>query len=259
MDLKLDSTSYIPRIKFIENQDNSLFIFTLNRLQNKLEIYSANPRSTICTLVLRDEDERYIDEFGYMQTQFYGDKFIMQSERDGHNHLYLYNQNGKLERQITKGDFEVLALHGYEEKTGTVYYESNETGIYDCAVWKIDSKGKKTVLSPQKGTSHARFSNGYKYFINTWSDFSTPYRVTVFNNAGKELRLIDDNKETALNVSIYGLPQKEQFSFQTVDGTTLYGWMIKPSDASDSRPCPLVLYQYSGPGSNEMINVKQNE
>ena len=254
MDLKLDSTSYIPRIKFVENQDNSLFIFTLNRLQNKLEIYSANPRSTICTLVLRDEDERYIDEFGYMQTQFYGDKFIMQSERDGHNHLYLYNLSGKLERQITKGDYEVLALHGYEAKTGTVYYESNETGIYECAVWKIDSKGKKTVLTPQKGTSHARFSNGYKYFINTWSDISTPYRVSVLSNAGKELRLIDDNQETALSVSIYGFPQKEQFSFQTVDGTTLYGWMMKPSDASDSRPCPLVLYQYSGPGSNQVTN-----
>ena len=120
MDLKLDSTTYIPRIKFIENEDNTLFIFTLNRLQNKLEIYSANPRSTVCKLTLLEQDERYIDEFSYMDTRFYGTQFIMQSERDGHRHLYLYELNGQLKRQITKGDFDVLALHGYDPKSGTV-------------------------------------------------------------------------------------------------------------------------------------------
>ena len=162
MDLKLDSTSYIPRIKFVENEDNSLFIFTLNRLQNKLEVFSANPRSTLCTLILREQDDRYIDEFGYMQTQFYGNQFIMQSERDGHRHLYLYDLKGQLKRQITKGDFDVLTLHGFDPKSGTVFYESNESGMYDCAVWKIDGKGKKTILTPERGTSHARFSTGCK-------------------------------------------------------------------------------------------------
>ena len=254
MDLKLDSTSYIPRIKFVENDDNSLFIFTLNRSQNKLEIYSANPRSTLCTLTLREQDERYIDEFAYMQTQFYGDQFIMQSERDGHRHLYLYNLKGQLKRQITSGDFDVLALHGFEPKSGTTYYESNESGMYDCAVWKVDSKGKKTILTPKEGTSHARFSTGYRYFINSWSDMSTPTRVTVITDAGKTLRTIDDNQDIATAALEYGLPKKEKFSFVTTDGTTLYGWMVKPAGADESHPCPVILYQYSGPGSNEVLN-----
>ncbi len=254
MDLKLDSTTYIPRIKFIENEDNTLFIFTLNRLQNKLEIYSANPRSTVCKLTLREQDDRYIDEFGYMQTQFYGTQFIMQSERDGHRHLYLYDLNGQLKRQITKGDFDVLALHGYDPKSGITYYESNESGIYDCAVWKIDGKGKKTRLTPEKGTSHARFSTGCKYYINTWSDMSTPYLVTRHDASGKQLGVIDDNADIKLAALEYGLPRKEQFSFKTVDGTTLYGWMVKPSGADESHPCPVILYQYSGPGSNEVLN-----
>ena len=254
MDLKLDSTTYIPRIKFIENEDNTLFIFTLNRPQNKLEIYSGNPRSTVCKLILREQDDRYIDEFGYMQTQFYGTQFIMQSERDGHRHLYLYDLNGQLKRQITKGDFEVLALHGYDPKSGTVYYESNESGIYECAVWKIDGKGKKTRLTPDKGTSHARFSTGCKYYINTWSDMSTPYLVTRHDASGKQLGVIEDNAEVKQSALEYGLPAKEQFSFQTVDGTTLYGWMVKPADADESHPCPVILYQYSGPGSNEVLN-----
>ena len=254
MDLKLDSTTYIPRIKFAENEDNSLFIFTLNRSQDKLEIFSANPRSTLCTLILREQDDRYLDEYVYMDTQFYGDKFIMQSERDGYNHLYLYGLNGRLERQITKGDFEVLALRGYDAKTGTVYYESNESGIYDCAVWKIDSKGRKTMLTQAKGTSHAQFSKNYKYFINSWSDMSTPTRVSVITDAGKTLRTIEENLDIASAALEYGLPQKELFSFETVDGTTLYGWMVKPANADENHPCPLILYQYSGPGSNEMTN-----
>lgn len=254
MDLKLDSTTYIPRIKFIENEDNTLFIFTLNRPQNKLEIYSGNPRSTVCKLILREQDDRYIDEFGYMQTQFYGTQFIMQSERDGHRHLYLYDLNGQLKRQITSGDFDVLTLHGYDPKSGTAYYESNESGIYDCAVWKIDGKGKKTRLTPDKGTSHARFSTGCKYYINTWSDMSTPYLVTRHDASGKQLGVIEDNAEVKQSALEYGLPAKEQFSFQTVDGTTLYGWMVKPAGADESHPCPVILYQYSGPGSNEVLN-----
>jgi dipeptidyl-peptidase-4 len=254
MDLKLDSTTYIPRIKFAENEDNSLFIFTLNRLQNKLEIYSANPRSTLCTLILREEDESYFDESAYMDTKFYGDRFIMQSERDGHNHLYLYGLNGRLQKQITSGNFDVLALHGYDAKTGTVYYESNESGIYDCAVWKIDGKGKKTRLSQEKGTSHAQFSTDYKYFINAWSDMNTPYMVTRNDAKGTILGVIESNKDLATTALEYGLPRKEYFSFVTSDGTTLYGWMIKPAGADASHPCPVIMFQYSGPGSNKVTN-----
>src|SRR5690606_484611 len=100
MDLKIDSTCYIPRIQFVENEVNNLLIFTLNRSQNRLEIFSANPRSTLCTMILREDDSRYIDEFVYMGTKFFGDRFIMQSERDGHRHLYLYDLNGRLQKQI---------------------------------------------------------------------------------------------------------------------------------------------------------------
>lgn len=254
MDLKLDSTTYIPRIKFIDNDDNSLFIFTLNRTQNVLEVYSGNPRSNICTLVLREEDKRYIDCQSYMDTQFYGDRFIMQSEKDGYNHLYMYGINGKLIKQLTKGNFEVKALHGYDAKSGTVYYESNESGMYDCAVWKLDSKGRKTRLTPEKGTSHATFSTGLKYFYNSWSDMDTPTRITLHDNNGKLIRNIELNEKLAESASAAGLKKKELFSFKTVDGTELYGWMVKPDNADASHPCPLVMYQYSGPGSNEMTN-----
>ena len=255
MDLKLDSTSYIPRIQFVENEDNSLFIFTLNRRQNRMEIFSANPRSTLCTLILREDDERYIDEFTYTGAKFIGNSFILMSERDGHSHLYLYDLKGRLQRQLTSGDFDVLELHGYDAKTGTVYYESNESGMYDCAVWKSDSKGRKTRLTNEHGTSHATFSASYKYFLNTWSDMSRPATISVINSAsGKTIRTIQNSDEVEYLASACGLLRKESFSFATVDGTTLYGWIIKPTNADESHPCPLILFQYSGPGSNRVLN-----
>lgn len=252
--LKIDSNSYIPRIKFADNPDNSLFIFTLNRNQNRLELYSANPRSTVCTLVLRQEDQRYIDCPTYMDTRFYGDRFIMQSEQDGYNHLYLYDTNGKLIKQLTKGNWEVTRFHGYDSKAGIAYYESNESGMYDNAVWKVTSKGQRTILTQEKGTSHATFGTGFKYFYNSWSDMDTPTCITVLTNGGKLVRTVETGSATAERAAEYGLKKKELFSFKTVDGTTLYGWMIKPDDASASNPCPLIMYQYSGPGSNEMTN-----
>ena len=255
IDLKLDSTCYIPRIKFVQNSDNSLFIFTLNRPQNKLEIYSANPLSRLSTMILREEDKRYLDEWTYMGTQFYGNKFIMQSERDGHRHLYLYDLNGRLERQITKGDFEVLELHGYDANKGITYFESNEDGIYDCGVWKADAKGKRTKVTLQKsGTAHAIFSSDFSCFIENWSDMDTPTQ-TAFRKINGSLTYGPIISQSAQdNAKEYGLAHKEHFSFKTVDGTELHGWLVRPSDASASNPCPIILYQYSGPGSNELTN-----
>lgn len=254
MALPLDSNSYIPRIKFVNNDDNDLFVFTLNRRQNTLDIYAANPRSTVCNLILRETDDKYIDESTYMDTRFFNDRFIMQSERDGYNHLYLYRLNGRLEKQLTQGKFEVLALHGYDPKTGTVYYESNENGIYDKAVYKIDSKGKKTCLTPGTGTNNATFSADNKYFFNSWSTMDTPATITIRDNNGKVLKTIEENTELIARAKETGIQKKDTFSFVTSDGVRLYGWMTKPANSEPGKKYPLVMYQYSGPGSNEMTN-----
>ena len=250
----VDSNTYIPRIKFVENEDNSLFVFTLNRLQNKLEIYSANPRSTLCTLILRQEDRRYIDCPSYMNTWIYNGGFIMQSEKDGYNHLYQYNLSGKLVKQLTSGDWDVSRFLGYDAKSGNVYYESNESGMYDNAVWKLDSKGRRTCLTERSGTSCATFSTGMKYFHNSWSSMDTPTRVTLCDNSGKVLSTIDDGSLIEQKAKDFGLMKKEIFSFKIDDGTELYGWIIKPENASQSNPVPLIMFQYSGPGYNKVLN-----
>lgn len=254
IELELDSNTYIPRIKFVADEENNLFVFTLNRRQNNLEVYAANPRSTLCNLILRETDDRYIETTSYMDTEFYGDKFIMQSEKDGYNHLYLYNLRGKLERQITKGEWDVLAFHGYDEKSGTVYYESNEQDTYNRNVYKIDSKGRKTCLTPEEGFNTAIFSSNNSYFVNTWSDLNTPPVLSVYDNKGKQISVIEENGELKELVKEYDIVKKEFFSFTTSEGVELYGWMVKPANADESNKCPLILYQYGGPGSNEVMN-----
>ena len=254
IELELDSNTYIPRIKFVADEENNLFVFTLNRRQNNLEVYAANPRSTLCNLILRETDDRYIETTSYMDTEFYGDKFIMQSEKDGYNHLYLYNLRGKLERQITKGEWDVLAFHGYDAKSGTVYYESNEQDTYNRNVYKIDSKGRKTCLTPEEGFNTAIFSSNNSYFVNTWSDLNTPPVLSVYDNKGKQISVIEENGELKELVKEYDIVKKEFFSFTTSEGVELYGWMVKPANADESNKCPLILYQYGGPGSNEVMN-----
>lgn len=252
--LNVDSTTYIPRIKFIEDDDNSLFIFTINRGQNCLEIFSANPRSTLSNMILRETDARYIEPTSYMDTEFYGNRFIMQSERSGYNHLYLYNTNGRLERTLTSGKWDVLRLHGYDVKSGTAYYESNENGAYECQVYAVDRRGNRVCLTPKSGYNRATFNSTLKYFINTWSDINTPPIISILDNRGKEVMTIENNDTLLQLANDYGLRSREFFSFTTSDGVVLHGWMVRGEGASPDKPSPLIMYQYSGPGSNEVQN-----
>ena len=186
MDLPLDADSYIPRIKFTDDE-NALAIMTLNRHQNRFDLYFANPRSTLCKLMVRDEAPQYIKEEAYSNIVFYPKNFVVMSEKDGYNHLYLYTSGGNLVKQITKGNFEVKDFLGWDEATNTFYFESNEGSPLRTAIYKVDGKGKKTKLSKQEGTHKAIFSNNMKYYINTYSNINTPPVITLNDNNGKEL------------------------------------------------------------------------
>ncbi len=253
--LEIEEDTYIPRIEFVEDESNTLFIFTINRNQNQLDIYGANPRSTVAKLVLRHNDERYIEPEEFLNTRFYGSQFIMESERDGHNHLYLYSTGGKLTKQLTSGQWDVLKFHGWDPKTGTLYYTANKEHPLRSELYKQDSKGKATKLSSaQGGTNNSRFGSSMKYYVNTWSDLNNPPLITVCDNNGRQLRIVDDNADVRHKAEAEGFVRRELFSFQTSTGTTLYGWIVKPADADGNKKYPVLMYQYGGPGSNEVID-----
>lgn len=253
MDLPLDADGYIPRIKFTDDE-NALAIMTLNRHQNRFDLYFANPRSTLCKLMVRDEAPQYIKEEAYSNIVFYPKNFVVMSEKDGYNHLYLYTSGGNLVKQITKGNFEVKDFLGWDEATNTFYFESNEGSPLRTAIYKVDGKGKKTKLSKQEGTHKAIFSNNMKYYINTFSNINTPPVITLNDNNGKELATLVDNNKLKHQVSRLNMPSKELFSFKTNDGVELNGWIMKPANFNPNKKYPVIMHQYSGPGSQEVAD-----
>lgn len=253
MDLQIDSDGYIPRIKFTSDPEK-LAIMTLNRHQNRLDLYMANPRSGLCKVAIRDEAEQYIKESAYSNIKFYPEHIVMMSEKDGYNHLYLYTIAGNLVKQITKGQFEVTSFLGWDQKANVFYYASNEGSPLRTAIYKIDGKGKKTKLSTCTGSNSAIFSTNQKYYINTFSNISTPTLITLNDNRGKELTTLLDNSKLKAQTAQLNMPQKEFFTFRTSSGVELNGWMMKPANFNANKKYPVILHQYSGPGSQQVID-----
>ncbi len=253
MDLPLDKDGYIPRIKFTSDPEK-LAIMTLNRHQNRFDLYMANPKSALCKVAIRDESEQYIKEDEYSNIKFYPENIVLMSERDGYNHLYLYTIGGNLVKQITKGKFEVKSFLGWDKQSNVFYYTSNEGNPLRTAVYKIDGKGKKTKLSTRTGTNDAIFSSNYSYYINTFSNISTPTLITINDNKGKELATMLDNKKLKEKIATLTLPQKEFFTFRTAEGVELNGWMMKPANFDATKKYPVIMHQYSGPGSQQVLD-----
>lgn len=253
MNLEMDADGYIPRIKFTSDPEK-LAIMTLNRHQNRFNVYMANPRSALCKTVIRDEAEQYIKEQAYSDIVFYPENIVMMSERDGYNHLYLYSIGGNLIKQITSGKFEVKEFLGWDQKTNVFYYTSNEESPLRSAVYKVDGKGKKTKLSTRVGTNNALFSKNFAYYINTYSSKDIPTLITLNNNKGKEMATLMDNAELKSKVANLNMPTKEFFTFKTPDGVELNGWMMKPAHFDPNKKYPVIMHQYSGPGSQQVLD-----
>ena len=251
--LPLDPDGYIPRIRFTQDAAK-LAIMTLNRNQNRFDLYFADPRSTLCKLVLRDESPYYINESVFDNIMFYPQNFSFISEKDGYSHLYWYSMGGNLVKQVTKGKFEVKRFIGWDAATNTFYFESNEESPLRTAVYKTDKKGGRIKLSEKAGTNSAIFSSNLKYFMNTYSSLQTPTVITLNDNMGKVLKTLVTNLKLKETLAQYQLPKKEFFTFRTSQGTELNGWMIKPADFNESKKYPVLLYQYSGPGSQEVVD-----
>lgn len=253
INVPVEKDGYIPRIRFTQDP-NKLAIMTLNRHQNQLDLYFADPRSTVSKLAVRDESDTYIGGKALDNIVFYPENFSFLSEKSGYNHLYWYSIGGNLIKQVTSGPYEVQEFLGYDPEEGSFYFSSNEESPLRSAIYKIDRKGKKTKLSSQTGTNDAQFSTDMKYFMNRYSNVDTPTVITLNDNTGKALTTLVDNTALKQKISEIAMPKKEFFSFQTQDGTKLNGWMIKPTDFSASKKYPVLMYQYSGPGSQEVLD-----
>ena len=253
IELPLDADGYIPRIK-ATSDPTKIAIFTLNRHQDVLRVYMANPLSTVCQLAIEDKVDKYIKEETFEEVKITDKHILLPSERDGYNHLYLYNLNGQLVRQIVKDKYVVQHVYGYDEQTGDAYFAANPNGPTEQQVMVAHANGKTEVLSQKAGVNNAVFSSNFKYFINTWSDLNHPVQYTLCLNNGKVLQTLIDNQELVQKLSDYDLGTKELFSFTTSEGVQLNGWMVKPKDFNPNKKYPVIMYQYGGPGNQQVLN-----
>ena len=253
MNVPLDEDGYIPIIRFTENIDQ-LAVMTLNRHQNKFSMYYANPKSTVARLAFRDENKYYINYNWISNIYFTKDNFVYVSERDGFAHAYLFTISGVQERQLTSGKWDVTALYGYDPVNKTVYYQSAEESPLRRSVYKIDAKGVKTKLSTEVGTNSAAFSRNLKYYVNTFSNTSTLPVYSIHDEKGKQLLVLNDNSKVNELLQKLMYSQKEFFTFTTPQGITLNGWMLKPVNFDSNRKYPVLMIQYGGPDSQEVLD-----
>jgi dipeptidyl-peptidase-4 len=247
---------YIPRIEWT-NDANVLSAKILNRHQDNLDLLFVDGTTGATKIVLTEKDKAYIDFVDTDNLTFLKDNsFIWTSEKDGFNHIYVYDKTGKLRKQVTKGNWEVTSYYGFDEKTNTVFYQSTENGSINRDVYRISLDGKnKLRLSKNTGTNAATFSPNFQYYINTFSSANQPTAYTLNETKiGKQVQSIEDNQTLASKLKNYNLPSKEFFVMKTAKGNELNAWIMKPKDFDPGKKYPVFMYQYSGPGSQQVNN-----
>jgi len=244
---------YIPRIKW-SSKDMLLSVQVLNRHQNNLDLIFVNAENNEASVVLNETDKAYVDITDNL-TFLEDNSFIWTSEKDGWNHIYHYAEDGKLINQITSGQWEVTNYYGYDKKAKRIYFQSTENGSVNRDVYAIKPNGKsKTRLTEKDGTNSADFSADYTYFINTFTNVNTPPVYTLHKaKDGKQVREILNNNELLKNNEAYQFSPKELSSIE-VNGNELNMWTIKPANFDENKEYPVLMFQYSGPGSQSVSN-----
>ena len=248
-------TYYIPQV-FQTAQPNEIAIATSNRHQNKLEIIKINTKNYSTKKILTETDAAWI-ETDNLSLEFLEDNsFLWASERDGFRHFYWYTPDGKLKKQITKGNWEITDYYGFSPKNSEILVQTTEKGSTNRVVSKINIKtGKKQIVSELNGTNNADFSKSFQYFINTHSSAEQPNTYTLRDFNGKTLRELQNNNSALKKLQSDGFVAKEFFQIPNKNGDQMNAWMIKPKDFSPNKKYPVLMFQYSGPGSQQVSNA----
>ncbi len=255
VNLKNYTDFYIPRIKWT-NDANELSVQILNRHQDNLDLLFVDGTTAKSKIIMNEKDKAYIDITDNL-TFLKDNSFIWTSEKDGFNHIYLYDKSGKQINQITKGNWEVTSYYGLDEKNKTIYYQSVENGSINRDIYKINLDGKNKVrLSNATGTNSATFSPNFQFYINSFSSATMPPTFTLNESkSGKLVQTIVSNESVLEKLKAYDLPSKDYFVLKTEKGNDLNAWMIKPKDFDANKKYPVFMYQYSGPGSQQVDNT----
>lgn len=252
IDIGKETDIYFPRMEFTKD-NNTICIQRLNRLQNKLELLLANVSTGDSKVILTEENKAYIEvpELSFMKD---GKSFVMNSERDGWNHLYLFDMNGKLLKQLTKGAWEVDQFYGVDELRKVLYISSSEVNSVERYIYSVslDAKNKKQLIA-KKGWNTANFNSDFTYFLLSNSSINSPSYYALCDSKGKELRVLEDNNKLIDKIKNYRISAAEMKTFK-VGENELNAWVIKPLNFDSTKKYPVLMYVYGGPGNQLAVN-----
>lgn len=256
LDLGKDEDIYISRIEFT-NDANVLSVQRLNRLQNHLELLFYDVNSGKQKTIIDEKSDAWIDIHDDLRFLKQSNQFIWSSERDGFLHLYLFNNNGRIANQITKGKWEVKKLISVNESLGEVFFTADKRGtIYtDFYSVNFDGSGLKR-LTDKAGTYSVNMPDNSNYFVSTYRSSNSPSVVNLYKANGVEIKNLITNDFSAF--ADYEMPVKKFLTFKTTDGVVLNAFMIKPPDFDMNKKYPVLFYNYSGPGSQIVTDSRRN-
>ena len=262
MDTGTETDIYLPRIAWTKDA-NVLAIQRLNRHQNHLEILAADATTGKSRVFYDETNEYYIDitdDWHFLED---GKRFLMTSERSGYNHIYLYNMDGTLVKQLTDGPWDVTSVYGFDGKE--VYFQAAKNTPVDRQIYAVNLKGKMREVIGRPGTNNARFSNDFSYLININSSITQPAQYELYTNKGKLVRVLEDNHEFAEKLKTFNLGEKKLMkisdpAFTLPDGqqVDIDAWQILPPDFDPSKKYPVLIYVYGGPGYQTVLNSWAN-
>jgi dipeptidyl-peptidase-4 len=254
MDTGAEKDIYLARMEWAASP-NELVIQRMNRHQNKIDVLLADAATGRSRALFAETDPAWVDVTNDLTWVNGGKQFLWTSERDGYNHLYLYNRSGKLARQLTRGKWDVMSLVGVDEKSGVVYFTATEAGPTQRQLYRVGLNGRGFRKVSSEGGSHSvAMSPAGTFYIDTYSNAATPPVVRLHSADGKAVRVLAENERVAQAVAQTGAQAPEFFRFKTPDGVELNGWMLKPADFDPAKKYPVLMYVYGGPGSQTVTD-----
>ncbi|HKK09557.1 MAG TPA: DPP IV N-terminal domain-containing protein, partial [Bacteroidales bacterium] len=256
VDVGEETDQYIPRIRWTQDPE-VLSVFRLNRHQNFFEILLANAKTGSSGVMYEESNEYYIDEtnFDYIEFLEDGEYFTLVSEMDGWNQIFLMNMEGEIESKLTTGNYDVTDYLGYDADDKRFYFQAAKESPLQREVYSVNWKGEKLrMITEGEGTNRANFSKGFKYYINTFSNANKVPLVSLYDINGNLIRVIENNQRLENKLKDYDYTTKEFFSFETSEGVSLNGYMIKPVDFNEDQQYPVLMTQYSGPNSQSALD-----
>ncbi len=260
-----DEWGYIPRFQWTNNPE-VLAVMRMNRLQNHMQIvtYDVREENNRIYIIYDEQCDTYVDVPDTWQFITVGkgkkakEQMLITSEKDGYRHIYLYDMDGKLVKQVTSGEWEVCDVPGIDVKNQRLYYTSREHGAINKSLFVIGFDGKKKEClnyTDGYGTYSATFSSGCKYYICTFSGANQAPRYTLHDAKGKLIKTLEDNADLQRKMVAYEAGCKSFGSFTTSNGTELNYYTIKPVDFFiENKKYPVLIYVYGGPGNQQVTN-----